>query len=113
MNAVVLKGLLALAAACVFLGVSAALFLTRRHLASTLQALGLLCFGVMALTHAFEAFAIFPTLGWGRPRSIGHYVDLTAALSGVALVVAGFALQQRHVGVSPPVAPSNNRWRGP
>ena len=98
MNAVVLKGLLALAAACVFLGVSAALFLTRRHLASTLQALGLLCFGVMALTHAFEAFAIFPTLGWGQPRSVGHYIDLIAALGGIALLVAGFAFQQRRVG---------------
>ena len=98
MKAVVLKGLLALAAACVFLGVSAALFLTRRHLASTLQALGLLCFGVMALTHAFEAFAIFPTLGWGQPRSVGHYIDLIAALSGIALLVAGVAFRQRRVG---------------
>jgi len=100
MNAAVLKGLLALAAACVFLGVSLALFLTRRSLASALQALGLACFGVMALTHVFEAFAVFPTLGWGQPRSVGHYIDLTAALSGIALVVAGFVFRQRHVGVS-------------
>jgi len=74
--------------------------LTRRTLASTLQALGLICFGVMALTHAFEAFAIFPTLGWGQPHSVGHYVDLVAALSGVALTLAGFALRQRDVGRS-------------
>ncbi len=100
MSAAVLKGLLALVAACVFLGVSLALFLTRRAVASTLQALGLLCFGVMALTHAFEVFGIFPTLGWGQPRSAGHYIDLIAALSGVVLTVAGFALRQRRVGIS-------------
>jgi hypothetical protein len=100
MSTAVLKGLLALIAACVFLGVSLVLFLTRRNLASTLQALGLSCFGVMALTHAFEAFAIFPTLGWGQPRSVGHYIDLIAALSGVALMVGGFAFRQRQAGVS-------------
>ena len=100
MSATVLKGLLATGAACVFLGVSLVLFLTRRSLGSTLQALGLSCFAVMALTHAFEAFAIFPTLGWGQPRSVGHYIDLIAALSGVALMVAGFAFRQRPVRVS-------------
>lgn len=100
MSAAILKGLLALVGASVFLGVSLALFLTRRNLASTLQALGFICFGIMALTHAFEAFAIFPTLGWGQPRSVGHYIDLVAALGGVALIVVGFALRQRHIGVS-------------
>src|SRR5579863_6878467 len=98
MSAAVLKGLLALGAACVFLGVSLALFLTRRNLASTLQALGLSCFGVMALTHASEAFGIFPMLRWGQTRSIGHYIDLVAALSGVALMVAGFVFRQRLLG---------------
>ncbi|HYP65442.1 MAG TPA: hypothetical protein VEQ14_03790 [Steroidobacteraceae bacterium] len=100
MSTLVLKGLRALLAACIFVGVSLTLSLTRRTLASTLQALGLICFGVMALTHAFEAFAIFPTLGWGQPHSVGHYVDLVAALSGVALTLAGFALRQRDVGRS-------------
>jgi hypothetical protein len=99
MSAAVLKGLLALIAACVFLSVSLALFLTRRDLGSRLQALGLSCFGVMALTHAFEVFAIFPALGWGQPRSVGHYIDLIATLSGVALTVAGFAFRQRQVRV--------------
>ena len=100
MNAPVLKGLLALVAACVFVGVSLALLLSQRNLASTLQALGLGCFGVMALTHAFEALVLLPAVGGGQPRSVGHYVDLIAALSGVALTVAGFAIRRRQVGVS-------------
>jgi len=62
MSASVLKGFLALVGASVFVGISLALFLTRRRLASVLHALGFICFGVMALRHVFEAFAIFPTL---------------------------------------------------
>jgi hypothetical protein len=91
-SAATLKGLLALAAACVFLIVSATLFLTRRGLVAALQALGIGCFGIMALTHVFEAFSILPALGWGRPHSIGHIIDLVAALLGVTFVVASFLL---------------------
>jgi hypothetical protein len=92
MSAASLKGLLALAAACVFLTVSVTLFLTRRGLVWGLQALGIGCFGIMALTHVFEAFAILPAFGWGQPRTIGHLIDLVAALLGVTLVVTSFLL---------------------
>jgi hypothetical protein len=95
MNAPVLKGLLSLGAACVFLCVSGSLLLTRRSLGSALQALGIGCFGVMALTHVFQAFSIFPALGWGQPRSVGHLIDLTAALLGVAFVTTSFVLRHR------------------
>jgi len=89
MSAAVLKGLLALVAACVFFGISSVLFLTHPNLASTLFALGNICFGVLMLMLAFEALDIFPTLGWGQPRSLGSYIDLIVTVSGVALIVAG------------------------
>jgi|SRR5882762_6787934 len=95
MSAAVLKGLLALAAACVFLGTSVILLLTRRGFVSTLQALGLGCFAVMALTHVFKAFSILPALGWGHPHSVGHLIDLVAALLGVTLVMTSFLLRYR------------------
>ena len=95
MTAAVLKGLLALAGACIFLGVSVVLFLVRRGLSSALMALGLGCFGVMALTHVFEAFSILPALGWGQPHSVGHFIDLVAALLGVTLVTTSFLLGRR------------------
>jgi len=88
-----LKGLLALAVACVFLIVSVALLLTRRGLGAVLQALGLGCFAVMALTHVFEAFSVLPSLGWGQPHSVGHLIDLVAALLGIALVTVSFLLR--------------------
>jgi hypothetical protein len=78
-----------------FLGVSLALLLTRRSLGAALQALGLGCFGLMALTHVFAAFAIFPALGWGQSHSVGHDIDLVAALGGIALLTAGLAFRQR------------------
>lgn len=93
MHAGVLKGSLALVAACVFLGVSLALFLTRRNFSSALQALGIGCFAVMALTHAFEAFSVLPALGWGQPHSVGHSIDLVAAVLGVTFVTTSFLLQ--------------------
>lgn len=106
MNAVVLKGLLALAGASVFLTVSAALFVTRRDLSGALLATGIGWFGVMALTHVFESFSILPAFGWGRPHSVGHLIDLAAALLGITFVALGFVIRRR-------VAPSNHRWRGP
>ena len=95
MSASALKGLLALVATCVFLGVCAVLFFTRRGLSSKLQALGIGCFGVMALTHVFEQFSILPELGWGRPHSVGHRIDLVAALLGITLFTTGFLLWRR------------------
>ena len=90
---VVLKGLLALVAVGVFLCVSAALFRTRKSFGSALQALGIGCFAVMALTHVFEAFSILPALGWGQPHSVGHFIDLVSALLGVTLVTTSFLLR--------------------
>lgn len=95
MSASAVKGLLALVAACVFLGVCVALLWTRRGVSSTLQALGIGCFGVMALTHVFENFSILPELGWGRPHTVGHFIDLVAALLGVTLVILSFLLWRR------------------
>ena len=106
MTAAVLKGLLALAGASIFLAVSAALFVTRRDLGAALLATGIGWFGVMALTHVFESFSILPAFGWGQPHSVGHFIDLAAALLGIAFVTLGFLVHRR-------AAPSSNRWRGP
>jgi hypothetical protein len=93
MNAAVVKGLLALAAACVFSGVSMIAFLTRRDLGSALLGLGIGCFAIMAWTHVFEAFSVLPSLGWGRPHGVGHFIDLVAALLGVTLVTTSIVLR--------------------
>jgi hypothetical protein len=88
-----MKGVLALACACVLLAVSVARLLTGRSLASALQAFGIGCFAIVAATHVFEEFSALPALGWGRPGSVGHFIDLTAALLGVVFVAAGILLR--------------------
>jgi len=46
----------------------------------------------VTLTHVFEALHLVPAAGWGKPDSVGHYIDLTAALVGGILVVAAASL---------------------
>jgi hypothetical protein len=55
-----------------------------------LQLLGLACLIIVVLTHVAEAFHLFPSMGWGQPTSIGHYVDLASAILGCTLLPLGF-----------------------
>jgi len=48
------------------------------------------CFIVVVLTHVCEAYALFPSMGWGLKRSAGHYLDLCAAILGLSLFPAVF-----------------------
>jgi hypothetical protein len=82
------KSLFALLVASLLLAGAAVAFGRRRSSARALLVLACVSFVVVALTHVFEAFAILPGAGWGQPRSIGHYTDLTAALLGSLFVVA-------------------------
>src|SRR5438105_8759475 len=96
MNVAVLEGILALAATSTLLVGLAILYRRRGTVGSALQLLGVACFVVVALTHVFEALAILPALGWGQPRSVGHYIDLGAAVLGVTLASAGLLHQHVH-----------------
>jgi len=88
-----MKGVLALASTSVLLPVSVARLWRGRSLASALQAFGIGCFAIVAATHVFEEFSVLPALGWGRADSVGHFIDLTAALLGVALVAASILMR--------------------
>src|SRR5438105_7936065 len=96
MNVAVLEGILALAATSTLLVGLAILYRRRGTVGSALQLLGVACFVVVAITHVFEALAILPALGWGQPRSIGHFIDLGAAVLGLTLVCAGLLFQYVH-----------------
>jgi hypothetical protein len=54
-----------------------------------LQLLGLICLTVGVLTHVAERFGLFPSMGWGQPDSIGHYLDLVSAILGCVLLAVG------------------------
>jgi len=50
--------------------------------------LAICCFVIVSAAHVFEAFGFFAAAGWGQPRSLGHYIDLAAALLGLVLLGA-------------------------
>jgi hypothetical protein len=53
-----------------------------------LAILGIAFLIVVVLTHVAEHWCLFPEMGWGLPDSPGHYLDLTSAILGVALLLA-------------------------
>jgi hypothetical protein len=50
---------------------------------------------VVLLTHVAERFQLFPAMGWGRPDSPGHYIDLVSALVALVLLPWGYALRKQ------------------
>jgi hypothetical protein len=80
---------------------------------SALQLLGAGFLAVMVFSHVAERLGLFPTLDWGQPNSVGHYIDLVSAVSGSILVPAGYigrrllASRSRHIP-----APKSSPTRG-
>ena len=54
---------------------------------------GSVCLAVVVFTHAAERFDILPGMGWGRPDSPGHYLDLFCAIAGVLLLLGAGAVR--------------------
>ena len=93
MNLAVAKDVLALAATAALFAGATVLYGRRRGIDFLLLLVGAGCFVVVALTHVFETFGLFPTLGWGQPRTVGHYIDLAAAIVGLTLVLASVLIR--------------------
>ena len=99
MNVMLLKGLIALAPACMLLSGSVLLFFRRKAVCSFLQLLGAGCLVVVIVTHICEALDLFPWMRWGLENSPGHYLDLSAAVLGLTLFPLGYlihALRKSH-----------------
>lgn len=89
------KALIALVPAVLLLALSAAVFIKRRNLAALLQFAGSVCLVIVVLTHLCEALGLLPSMRFGEPDSAGHYLDLTSAVVGVTLFMAGWLLRVR------------------
>jgi hypothetical protein len=59
---------------------------------------GCICLLVVVLTHVAERWQVWPGMGWGRPDSVGHYLDLMSAVGGVVLLLAAWLARRRHRG---------------
>jgi hypothetical protein len=53
------------------------------------------CFAVVAVAHLFETFSVLRAAGWGQPHSIGHYVDLSAAVLCAGFTLVGIVVMVR------------------
>jgi hypothetical protein len=92
MNATLEIALLALVLVCMLFAGSAVLFVRAKTVTSFLQLLGTGCLVIVVLTHLSEALHLFPWMNWGRPHSIGHYLDFWSALLGLTLFPIGYLL---------------------
>src|SRR6266568_3876790 len=54
------------------------------------QLLGAGCLLVVVLTHIAEALKLFPSMQWGSPSSVGHYLDFSSAVLGLTLFPVGY-----------------------
>jgi len=50
------------------------------------QLLGAIFALIVVLAHIAEAFDVWPSTGWGKPHTVGHYTDLISAVSSVVFV---------------------------
>src|SRR6267143_2895707 len=90
MNATLQIALLALVPVCMLFAVSATLFFRAKTVASFLQLFGAGCLVIVVLIHLSEALRLFPWMNWGRPHSIGHYLDFWSAVLGVSVSIRIF-----------------------
>jgi hypothetical protein len=91
-NATLQIALLALVPVCMLFAGSAILFVRVKTVGSFLQLLGAGCLVLVVLTHFSEALHLFSRMNWGRPHSIGHYLDFWSAILGLALFSVGYLL---------------------
>jgi hypothetical protein len=77
-----------------FLG-SVISFARERTACRSVQLIGSFCLVLVVLMHVAEAFQLMPGMGWGLPNTLGHYLDLCSAITGLILLPLGYALAQR------------------
>jgi hypothetical protein len=71
-------------------GASAKAFAKERTLATLVQLVGAVCLLVVLFAHLSEALGFLPAIGWGQPNTVGHYIDLACAITGVVLLAVGY-----------------------
>jgi hypothetical protein len=92
MNMTLVRALAALVPAYMLFTGSVALFNRRHWLSVLLQILGTSGMFLVVLTHICQALNWFPELQWGTEHSVGHYLDLSAAIAAVTLFPVGYLL---------------------
>lgn len=90
MNPTLAKALAALVPTGILLVGSTLQFSRRKGMAAVFQLIGAACLLVVVIAHLCEALDWFPWMHWGLEHSVGHYIDLVAAIGGLALFPIGY-----------------------
>jgi len=100
MNPTFAKAIAALVPTGMLLVGSTLQFSRQKGVAAVLQLIGATCLTVVVIAHLCEALGWFPWMHWGLEHSVGHYIDLVAAIGGLALFPIGylFGALTREVG---------------
>jgi hypothetical protein len=75
---------------CILCGASARSFAKEKSALAMAQLVGASFLLVVIFAHVCEYSGFIPSLGWGRPGTVGHYIDLGSALAGSILLVFGY-----------------------
>ena len=89
-NVMAIRALIVLVPVMLLVCGSAVLFSKTKTISALLQLLGARGLMVVVLAHICEALGLLPWMGWGRPNSIGHYLDLGSATFSLTLFPIGY-----------------------
>lgn len=82
---------------CIAFGASIASYAAEKTAMALTQLVGAAFLLVVIFAHVCEGFGFIPSVGWGRPNTPGHYIDLVSAIAGVILMSIGY-LGRRYAG---------------
>ena len=75
---------------CIVFGASVWSFAEEKTGIALTQVVGAALLLVVIFAHLSEVFGLVPSLGWGRPNTLGHYIDLVSAIAGAILLPVGY-----------------------
>lgn len=90
MNFTLLKAIIVFIAVTLLFLWSKTLHSKKKSKWSLLQMLGAGFLVIVTLTHICEALNLFSFMRWGRPDSVGHYLDFSSAILGLTLFPIGY-----------------------
>jgi hypothetical protein len=90
MNPTFAKAIAALVPTGMLLVGSTFQFSRRKGMAALFQLIGAACLVVVVIAHLCEAHGWISWMNWGLEHSVGHYIDLVAAIGGLALFPIGY-----------------------
>src|SRR5712692_3642990 len=90
MTVTLLRALVVLVPVSLIFSWSLVSFLRAKAAWRCVQLLGAGCLLVVVLTHIAEALELFPSMQWGSPSSVGHYLDFSSAVLGLTLFPVGY-----------------------